>query len=304
MGSVEPATICVMIGWITIGALFASAASRRVDIGPCCRVNKECPYCGVDLFGLWDLFKLTLDYSTPSECRNCGGLVRNSGRSQFLTLLTTALLIGLDFILLSPFVPEWVVFSSLIALVPLPTMLFAKPVRAEVPQTDLPPFIADPNNDKAITVSGWNEEELDKALADFTGQDTGWPPKVDIQKRFENLYRLTFPEDISVFNFIALVNYLNYPIDLGSPEREITVAGKTTLNSAFAGIPESLWGKHAILYVPENDEDHDVVYVQTEAGAFANSFNQEGGWRRVDDPRLSGEVKALTETQPEVLKVI
>src|SRR5437899_2417501 len=113
----------------------------------CGYVNKECPYCGVDLFGLWDLFKLTLDYSTPSECRNCGGLVRNSGWSQFLTLLTTALLIGLDFILLSPFVPEWVVFSSLIALVPLPTMLFAKPVRAEVPQTDLPPFITDPNND-------------------------------------------------------------------------------------------------------------------------------------------------------------
>lgn len=286
--------ICDMIGGITIGAYFASAASRRVDIGRCCRVNKECPHCGVDLFRLSDLFKLTLSYSDAFECRNCGGLVRNSGRSQFLILLTTPLLVGLDFILLSPFVPEWVVFSSLIALVPLPTMLFAKPVRAEVPQADLPPFISDPSNDKAMTVSGWNEEELGKALDDFTGQDTlGSPPKIDIQKRFENLYRLTFPADISVFDFMALVNYLNYPIDLGSPEREITVAGTTTLSSAFAGIPESLWGKKAILYVPENDEDHDVVYMQTEAGAFANSFNQDVGWRRVDDPRLSGEVKAL-----------
>ncbi|HMG75755.1 MAG TPA: hypothetical protein VK582_19800 [Pyrinomonadaceae bacterium] len=177
----------------------------------------------------------------------------------------------------------------------MPTMLFARPVRAEVAQADLPPFIPDPNNDKVITVSGWNEEELGKALDDFTGQDTsGSPRKIDIQKRFENLYRLTFPEDISVFDFMALVNYLNYPIDLGSPEREITVAGTTTLSSAFAGIPESLWGKSAILYVPETDEDHDVVYMQTEAGAFANSFNREGGWRLVDDPRLSGEVKALT----------
>jgi hypothetical protein len=261
-------------------------------------VNKECPHCGVDLFGLWDLFKLTLDYSTPVECRNCGGLVRNSGSSEFLTLLTTALLIGLDAILLSSFVSEWVVLVSLIALIPLPTMLFAKPVRAEASQAALAPFIADPNNDKAITVSGWNEEELGKALDDFTGQDrSGSRLKIDLQKRFENLYRLTFPEDISVFDFIALVNYLNYPIDLGSPEREITVAGETSLNAAFAGIPESLWGKHAILYVPENDEDYDVVYLQTEAGAFANSFNQEGGWRRVDDPRLSGEVQALTSSE-------
>jgi hypothetical protein len=268
-------------------------------------VNKECPHCGVDLFGLWDLFKLTLDYSTPAACRNCGGLVRNSGRSEFLTLLTTALLVGLDFILLSPFVAEWVVFSSLIALVPLPTMLFAKPVRAEVSKVDLPPFIADPNNDKAITVSGWNGKELGKALDDFSGQDkSGSRLKIDIQGRFENLYRLTFPEDISVFDFIALVNYLNYPIDLGSPEREIRVAGQSTLNSAFAGIPESLWGKHAILYVPENDENYDVVHLQTEAGAFANSFNHEGGWRRVDDPRLPSEVQALTETQPELLEVI
>jgi hypothetical protein len=266
-------------------------------------VNKECPHCGVDFFRLSDLFKLTLGYSDSFECRNCGGLVRNSGWSQFLTLLTTPLIIGLDFIVLSPFVPEWVVFSSLIALIPLPTMLFAKPVRAEVPKDDLPPFIADPNNDKAINVSGWSEEELGKALDDFTAHDTsGSRPKIDIQKRFENLFRLTFPEDFSVFDFIALVNYLNYPIDLASPEREITVAGTTTLNSAFAGIPESLRGKNAIFYVPEDDEDYDVVYLQTEAGAFANSFNQEGGWRRVDDPRLSRKVKALTSergTQPD-----
>ena len=250
-------------------------------------MNKECPHCGVDLFGLWDLFKLTLGYSDPFECRNCGGLVRNSGWGQFLTLITTALLIGFDFVLLSPYVPEWVVFSSLIALIPLPIMLFAKPVRAEVPIVDLPPFIADPNNDKAITVSGWTEEELRKALHDFTGQDrSGSPPKIDLQKRFENLYRLTFPEDISVFDFIALVNYLNYPIDLGSPERKVTVAGETSLNSGFAGVPRSLWGETAILYVPADDDDYDVVHLQAETGqAFAFSFNQEGGWRQVDNPR-------------------
>lgn len=259
-------------------------------------MNKECPHCGIDDFGLWDVFKLTVDYSTPSECRNCGGLVRNSGWSQFLTLLTTAVLLVLGFALLSPLVPEWIVISVLIALIPLPTMLFAKPVRAEVPKADLPPFAPDPHNDKTIMVSGWNEEELNKALDDFMPQDpASSPPRIAIHQRFENLYRLTFPEDIPPSGFAALVNYLTYPIDLGLAERTITVAGKATLNSAFAGIPESLTGRNAIFYVPENDEDYDVVYLRTEAGdVFANSFNQERGWRRVDNPRLSAEVKALT----------
>ena len=255
-------------------------------------MNQECPHCAVDDFGLWDLCILTTTYSNSLECRNCGGLVRNSGRSEFLTLLTTILLVLLDFVFLFPLVPEWVFFFSLIALIPLPIMLLAKPVPAVIPLVDLPPFTPDPNNDKAIIVSGWNEEELGSAVDDFNSRSS---LKIDIDARSKTLYRLTFPEDISVFDFVALVNYLNYPIDLGSPERKITIAGTTTLNSAFAGIPAALWGKSAIVYVPADDEDYDVVYLQTPAGdAFSNLLNQESGWHRVSDPRLLSEVKALT----------
>ena len=259
-------------------------------------MNQECPHCGVDDFGLWDLFILTLTYSDSVECRNCGGLVSNSGWGEFLTLLTTALLLVADLLFLSPLLPGWVIIFSFIALVPLPIMLFAKPVQTVIPLSDLPPFIPDPNNDKAILVSGWNEDELGRALDDFTAQGTARSLlKIDMQERFETLYRLTFPEDISVFDFISLVNYLNYPLDLASPERKITVVGRTTLSSAFASVPISLRGRPASFYVPEHDEDYDVVYLRTEAGeAFANSLNQAGGWHRVDDARLSDEVRALT----------
>ena len=262
-------------------------------------MNKECPHCGVDDFGLWDVLKLTLDYFTPAECRNCGGLVRNSGSSQFLTLLITALLLVFAFVLLSPLVSEWIVVSVLIALIPLPAMLFARPVRADVPEADRRPFAPDPHNDKTIIVSGWDEEDLNKALDDFMPRDpASSPPRIAISERFENLYYLTFPEDSPPSGFAALVNYLTYPIDLGSAERTVTVAGKATLNASFAGIPESLTGRKAIFYVPENDEDYDVVYLRTEAGdVFAHSLNQEGGWRRVDHPRLSAAVKALTSSE-------
>lgn len=44
---------------------------------------------------------------------------------------------------------------------------------------------------------------------------------------------------------------------------------------------------------PENEQDHDVVYMQTESGEnLANSFS-ELKWERVNDARLSNEVKDL-----------
>jgi len=259
-------------------------------------MNKECPHCGVDDFGLWDLFSLTLNYATPFECRNCGGLVRNAGWNQLLILLTTALVLFLDLVFLLRLVPESLAICLLIALIPLPIMFFARPVRAEVAPAHLPPFAPDPHNDTTITVSGWNEEDLNKALDDFMPRDpASSPPRIAINQLPENLFRLTFPQDIPPAGLAALVNYLNYPIDLGSPERAITVAGKGTLNSAFAGVPASLTGRKAIFYIPENDEDYDVVYLRTETGdVFVHSLNQDGGWRREENPRVPASVKALT----------
>ena len=257
-------------------------------------MNKQCPHCGVDDFGLWDLFKL--DYSTPSECRNCGGLVRNSGWSQFLTLLTTILLPVLILVLLSPFVPEWLAISLLIALLPLPTMLFSKPIKAEGPRGDLPPFVADPHNDKAILIQGWNEDELRKILDDFVEQDLSAFAafRIEIQKRLENSFALTFPEDIHPAEFASLINYLAYPVNLDPAGRSIIVAGKTTLNSDFDGLPKSFEGRKALLYLPEDDEDYDVVFLQSESGVtLAKSFN-EGVWRKVNDARLSSAVMSLT----------
>ena len=259
-------------------------------------MNKECPHCGVDDFRLWDLFNLTLNYSTPSECRNCGGLVRISGSSRFLTLLTTALLAVLGFVLLSPFVPEWLVISLLIALIPLPTMLFAKPVKSEDPQTDSSPFTPDLENDKAILIQGWNEDELRKILNDFVEQDLSVFAafRIEIEKRLDNSFALTFPEDIHPDEFVSLINYLAYPFGFDLAGRSIIVAGKTTLNSDFDGLPKSLAGKKALLYLPEDDDDYQVVYLQIESGVTLAKSCNEGTWRKVKDAKLSSAVKSLT----------
>src|SRR6266566_2433644 len=169
---------------------------------------KECPHCQEDTFGWREL--IALDYFTPDACKACGRLVRNDGFRQFL------------------------IFPAILAALFAGIVVF--------------PLTPDPNNDKMIIVTGWNYEELNKILDDFNAQDSDSPPKIEVQSRYDEYFRLTFPEDLSPFDFAALVNYLNYPFDFDLALHTIAAAGKTSLTSDFQGIPAQLVGKKAIVY--------------------------------------------------------
>jgi hypothetical protein len=256
---------------------------------------KECPHCHEDSFGWREL--IFLDYFSPSECKACGKPVRNDGVRQFLTVPTIlgALFLGLVVFSVLPGAFEAVGFLFIFVLIGLSLLLLAKPSRFEEPNAGFPSFTPDLDNDKAITVSGWNENELRRIVDDFRQQGTIDPPmEIEIQQPRENQFVLTFPGDIAPGDFAALVNYLNYPFDFDLANRVILVAGRTTLNSDFSGIPESLIGRKAILYVPANDEDYSVVYMRTETGDnFAVSMN-EIVWQSVDEPRLLSDFDRLT----------
>jgi len=224
--------------------------------------------------------------------------VRNSGWRQLLIPLAIILII-LAALLLLEFIPaDNTAFLIPVAVIVLPLVLvlIAKPVKADIPQTDLSPFTPNPDNDKMILVQGWNEEELRDMLDDFVEEDLSAFAafRIEILKRFENCFELTFPEDIHPVEFVSLINCLAYPINFGPAGRSIIVAGRATLNSDFDGLPKSLEGKKALLYLPENGEAYDVVLLQTESGVtLAKSFN-EGAGRQVEDARLPGAVKSLT----------
>src|SRR3989442_252196 len=257
-------------------------------------LTKECPHCHEDSFGARELF--SLDYFSADQCKACGKLVRNDGFRQFFTLpaILAALFLGLAVFASLPSPLEPFGLLLFVILVALPVIILAKPVKLD-PKSDLAPFTADPDNDKVIVVKGWYEDELQRILDDFIQEDPSGVPsyQIDVHKRDETLYNLTFPQDTHAAVFGFLVNYLAYPRNFGLAGRSIIVAGKTTLNSDFQGIPQSLVGNKAIIYVPENDQDYDVVYLQTETGAtMANSFSDDV-WRKVKDARLSSEVKIL-----------
>lgn len=186
---------------------------------------------------------------------------------------------------------------GVVLVVLLAAAYFSLRGRGDTPaQVSVPEVKPDPRNDKVIVVEGWNDAEIRKVISDFirTYEDEGYPAyTIEPHKQSENLYRLSFPQDIHPQLFTFLVNYIAYPFDLDLTNRFIIVAGQTTLSPAFEGVGASLAGQKAILYIPENDEDHDVVYLRTESGVhLANSFT-DVKWKTVNDARLSNQVKNL-----------
>ena len=257
-------------------------------------LTKECPHCHEDSFGWRQL--VSLDYFSPYECKACGKLVRNDGFRQFLVIPTILVTLFVGIVLFASLPDSLEPFGLvlLLVLVALPVIILAKPVKLDS-KSDLAPFTPDPDNDKVIVVKGWNEDELQRILDDFVAEDSSGVAsyKIEVEKRDEDLYSLTFSQDIHAAVFGFLVNYLAYPTNFALAGRSISVAGKTMLSPDFQGIPESLAENKAIIYVPENDQDYDVIYLLVETGAaFANAFS-EGVWREVKDTRLSSEVKML-----------
>jgi hypothetical protein len=259
-------------------------------------MTKECPHCHEGTFGWREL--IALDYFTPDQCKACGKLVRNDGVRQFLIFpaILAALLVGIVVFALTPSSLQPLDVIFIILLVGVSNIFLAKPAKIELPKADLPPFSPDPNNDKMIVVTGWNEDELRRIVDDFINESTGDAPlKIEIHRRFDQEFSLTFPEDLSPYDFAALVNYLNYPIDFELSNRSIAVAGTTSLNSDFQGIPSSLVGKKATVYVPEDDRDYTVVHMHSEVGnSFSISLADPSSiWQPILDAKLSSQVRML-----------
>ncbi len=159
-----------------------------------------------------------------------------------------------------------------------------------------PQFVPNPANDKLLISSGWNAAELEKLLRDFQLLYSGrFQPAFTIQSTQvkSTEFRITFPNDIDPILFYFLVNYASYPKDLDLSNRTILIAGRATLDQNFALPNPSLIGQKALIYVPSDDHEFDLVYVKTEQGqVFEDSF-ASSKWKLVQNPRLPSGIEAL-----------
>lgn len=144
-------------------------------------------------------------------------------------------------------------------------------------------FVPDLKNDKRIAVRGLRPEEIDSILTDFAASyGTVFAAMSPASAPRATL--VSFPRDIPAERFFGLVNFLTHAH--GSEARNsLAVVGKVTLTAAF-GLPDpSLAGRKAFVYVPDADQDYDVVYVDVVGEAvYALSF-PDLQWQRAQSPR-------------------
>ena len=260
-------------------------------------MGKQCPHCKEYSFDRFEL--ISLSYFSVRPCPHCRKLVRNDGLRQLLLFLAIMGATVLAYLIL-PALPELLLPLGLVLTVGLIVavlIIIPKPVKADYRDINSTSFDPDPDNDKVIVVNGWDEAQLRVIIDGFMDErDSGGPDyEIELHQNETGDYRLAFPQDIHQSEFAALVNYLQYPIEFGIPEHDIAAVGRMTLSAAFDGIPKQLIGKKAVLYVPEDDEEHDVVYVQTESGTSYSYSFQDSSWDEVQAARLSAGVKRLRE---------
>ena len=155
-------------------------------------------------------------------------------------------------------------------------------------------FVPDPNSDKRIVVSGWTDGELKRILEDFAklyALDRSFASRVT--SGGAEAIVISFPNDIPSDVFFFLVNYLNYPEAYEPSGRHIAVAGKATLSASFDLPESSLVVKSARVYVPENDEDFDLVYVTLRSGESYEVSFTDHRWRTVQEARMPEAVREL-----------
>lgn len=155
-------------------------------------------------------------------------------------------------------------------------------------------FLPDANNRTSVAVRGWKRPELDKMLS-YLRESYEVPASSPwvVTARSDDVFVITFPNDIFPRLLYFLVNYLQYPKEFDVKDRSISVLGRMVLTRA-SGIPDDrLMGKSAEVYVPANDTDYDRVYLRTEDGeAYVIPFT-DLIWKRVPEARRPQTIEGL-----------
>ncbi|MCC2547354.1 hypothetical protein LJY25_12940 [Hymenobacter sp. BT175] len=130
-------------------------------------------------------------------------------------------------------------------------------------------------NDKLIIVDGAALSDVSAALARFSSlyNESGVVVRTRLVELSQSRFALVFPYDITFDRLCYLVNYLTYPEGIDWPAK---IYGWATIRPADEWFRVVEAGKKAILFVPEDDQDHDNVFLTTEDNrGYKLDFSQD-----------------------------
>ncbi|MBX7459333.1 hypothetical protein K3152_13855 [Qipengyuania sp. 1NDH17] len=148
-------------------------------------------------------------------------------------------------------------------------------------------FVNVPGDQFALMVRGWSRAELADIFARFAAiYNVGEPQIVETTAR---TYRLDWPDGLPEAQIWFAVNYVHYPFDFDLTGRTIIAAAKV-MAGHLSGIPGD---RSAILYIPENDTDHDRVHATDDSGDHYVGDFGDSQFRQTSEARKPREVDSL-----------
>lgn len=153
---------------------------------------------------------------------------------------------------------------------------------------------------KEVLLRGWNRDDLRRSLAEFEKkhrEELRGQLRTDIHPLRDSAVRLVLPSGLDGTLFMWLVNYLQYAKGPNNTRPSDVVVGRAVLDSSFESLPSESRGKEALIYVPTEDVEGDLVFVKVDSGAFEVSFARSD-WKSVEGDRLPAGIASLTTTKP------
>jgi hypothetical protein len=118
-------------------------------------------------------------------------------------------------------------------------------------------------NAKLVIVDNVSKTEIDNILTGFCNMynKESFQARPRLYKLSERQFAITFPFDIEFEIYCYFINYVSYPMGF---DKSFSVTAWETTKQTKGWITEKTANKKVMLFIPEDDKEHDNVFLTTE----------------------------------------
>jgi hypothetical protein len=118
-------------------------------------------------------------------------------------------------------------------------------------------------NAKLVIVDKVSKTEIDNILTGFCNMynKESFQARPRLYKLSERQFAITFPFDIEFEIYCYFINYVRYPMGF---DKSFSVTAWETTKQTKGWITEKTANKKVMLFIPEDDKEHDNVFLTTE----------------------------------------
>jgi len=148
-------------------------------------------------------------------------------------------------------------------------------------------------HDFSLLVRGWSESELERILSDYCAKYELPRDTFLIEPAENGTLQVRSHSAIGASHPFTLVNYIYYPEGFQLTGRKLAAVCALKLSRPTGFPPGASAGESVAIYVPADDQDYDLTYVQRASGQTYRVSFTNFGWVSVENPRLTTDIRQL-----------